>query len=128
MNITHEKLPVNLFNKHSRLTVPEICLNIKLNFIFDLIRCNVVGQDLNRAWAETNKFLHSEVLEVHISRIESLKPLFISSMKYCAQLKKVSFTLISKLLVLNYLFQIKKQLVYYDNHSESHSFKTRWNF
>ena len=39
-------------------------------------RCNVVGQDLNRAWAETNKFLHSEVLE------------------------------------------IKKQLVYYDNHSK----------
>ena len=27
-------------------------------------RCNVVGQDLNRAWAETNKFLHSEILEV----------------------------------------------------------------
>ena len=101
MNITHEKLPGNLFNKHSRLTVPEICLNIKLNFIFDLIRCNVVGQDLNRAWAETNKFLHSEVLEVHISRIQFLhseilevhtsriqvlKPLFISAMKYCAQL------------------------------------------
>ena len=35
-----------------------------------------MGQDLNRAWAETNKFLHSEVLE------------------------------------------IKKQLVYYDNHSK----------
>jgi hypothetical protein len=43
------------------------------------VRCNVVGQDLNRAWAETNKFLHSEILE------------------------------------------IKKQLVYYDNHSESNS-------
>ena len=27
-------------------------------------RCNVVGQDLNRAWAETNKFLHSEITEV----------------------------------------------------------------
>jgi len=27
-------------------------------------RCNVVGQDLNRAWAETNKFLHSEIIEV----------------------------------------------------------------
>jgi len=39
-------------------------------------RCNVVGQDLNRAWAESNKFLHSEIIEV------------------------------------------KKQLVYYDNHTK----------
>ena len=39
-------------------------------------RCNLVGQDLNRAWADTNKFMHSEIVD------------------------------------------IKKKLIYYDNHSK----------
>ena len=41
-----------------------------------LPRCNLVGQDLNRAWADTNKFMHSEIVD------------------------------------------IKKKLIYYDNHSK----------
>ena len=69
----------------------------KLKTIY-FTRCNVVGQDLNRAWAETNKFLHSEILEVSITDMIE----------------------VSHSYVLNKSFQIKKQLVYYDNHSEWH--------
>ena len=32
--------------------------------LFYLFRCNLVGQDLNRAWADTNKFMHSEIVDI----------------------------------------------------------------
>ena len=34
-----------------------------INTLF-FFRCNLVGQDLNRAWAETNKFMHSEIVDI----------------------------------------------------------------
>ena len=27
-------------------------------------RCNLVGQDLNRAWADTNLYLNAEIVEI----------------------------------------------------------------
>ena len=34
------------------------------NSIRNIFRCNLVGQDLNRAWADTNKYMHSEIVDI----------------------------------------------------------------